>query len=202
MSDHDLKTTETVETPYPNEPMAMKREAPLLLVSSNPGFNHSKNSAPPKLFLGVPSKKAASKEQIEDELFSCVTFSDPRAVFGATTGSILLGRVPSTRRRVHWVGPWPPSTSNNHRCTDAADNHRSVGSDVRATHVRLRRVRLLHAAAPRSPKIESSQIRQMIREENTLLFGRHLLDSAVGRWFPATWRPSLTRSVGRSTLYA
>ena len=32
----------------------------------------------------------------DDELFSCVTFSDTRAVFGATTGSILLGRVPST----------------------------------------------------------------------------------------------------------
>ncbi|EJK58380.1 hypothetical protein THAOC_21505 [Thalassiosira oceanica] len=57
---------------------------------------------------------------------------DTRAVFGATTGSIMLGRVPSTRRRVHWVGPWPPSTSNNHRCTDTADNHRSVCSDVRA----------------------------------------------------------------------
>ncbi|EJK44792.1 hypothetical protein THAOC_36639, partial [Thalassiosira oceanica] len=32
------------------------------------------------------------------------------------------------------------------RCTDAADNHRSVGSDVRATHVRLSRGRLLQAA--------------------------------------------------------
>ncbi|EJK68960.1 hypothetical protein THAOC_09828 [Thalassiosira oceanica] len=85
--------------------------------------------------------RSAMSMSVYDELFSCVTFSDTRAVFGTTTGSILLGRVPSTRRRVHWVGPWPPSTSNNHRCTDAADNHRSVGSDVRATHVRLSRGR-------------------------------------------------------------
>ena len=68
-----------------------------------------------------------------DELFSCVTFSDTRAVFGATTGSILLGRVPSTRRRVHWVGPWPPSTSNNHRCIVG---RRFVRSDVLATQSR------------------------------------------------------------------
>ncbi|EJK56812.1 hypothetical protein THAOC_23225, partial [Thalassiosira oceanica] len=75
-----------------------------------------------------------------------ITFSDPRAVFGATTGSILLGRVPSTRRWAHWVGPWPHSTSNNHRYTDAANNHRSVGSDVHATDLRMSRVRLLQAA--------------------------------------------------------
>ncbi|EJK47692.1 hypothetical protein THAOC_33567, partial [Thalassiosira oceanica] len=41
---------------------------------------------------------------LEDGLFSCVTFSDTRAVFGAMTGYILLDRVPSTtRRRVYWV---------------------------------------------------------------------------------------------------
>ncbi|EJK48313.1 hypothetical protein THAOC_32902, partial [Thalassiosira oceanica] len=62
-----------------------------------------------------------------DELFSCVTFSDTRAVFVATTGSIRLGRVPSARRRVHWVGRRPPSTSNNHRCTVG---RRFVRSDV------------------------------------------------------------------------
>ncbi|EJK75959.1 hypothetical protein THAOC_02300 [Thalassiosira oceanica] len=74
---------------------------------------------------------------------------NPRAVFGETTGSILLGRVPSTRRRVHWVGPWPPSTastSNNHRCIVG---RRFVGSDVLATQSRavfLSRVSLLQAA--------------------------------------------------------
>ena len=68
-----------------------------------------------------------------DELFFCVTFSDTRAVFGATSGSILLGRVPSTRLRVHWVGPWPPSTSNNHRCIVG---RRFVRSDVLATQSR------------------------------------------------------------------
>ncbi|EJK62118.1 hypothetical protein THAOC_17286 [Thalassiosira oceanica] len=73
-----------------------------------------------------PSPDGAGDGGGGDELFFCVTFSDPRAVFGATTGSIftiLLGRLPSIRRRVHLVGPWPPSTSNNHRCTDDADNH-------------------------------------------------------------------------------
>ncbi|EJK73237.1 hypothetical protein THAOC_05149, partial [Thalassiosira oceanica] len=70
-----------------------------------------------------------------DELFSCVTFSDPRAAFEATTGSILPGRVPSARRRVHWAGPWPPSTSNNHRCTVG---RRFIRSDVLAISSRGR----------------------------------------------------------------
>lgn len=63
----------------------------------------------------------------EDELFSCVTLSVTRAVLGALTTLPPLGRVPSARRRVHWAGPWPPSTSNNHRCTV---NCRFVRSDV------------------------------------------------------------------------
>jgi len=96
-------------------------------------------------FLGLVKNKVDQKctqrinalhcptRSVDDELFFCVTFSDTRAVFGATTGSILLGRVPSTRRRVHWVGPWPPSTSNNHRCIVG---RRFVRSDVLATQSR------------------------------------------------------------------
>ena len=75
------------------------------------------------------------KQQMDtqDELFSCVTFSDTGAVIRATTGSILLGRVPSTSRRVHWVSRRPPPTSNIHRCIVG---RRFVGSDVLATQSR------------------------------------------------------------------
>ena len=79
------------------------------------------------------SSLRSSPVRRRDELFFCVTFSDTRAVFGATSGSILLGRVPSTRRRVHWVRPWPPSNSNNHRCIVG---RRFVRSDVLATQSR------------------------------------------------------------------
>ena len=40
------------------------------------------------------------------DFFSCVTLYAPRAMFGALTGSTLLGRVSSMRRRINWVRPW------------------------------------------------------------------------------------------------
>ena len=60
--------------------------------------------------------------------------NDPRATFGALTGSAPFCRVSFMRLRVHRVRPRSPSTSNNHRCTVG---RRFVGSDELTSQSRV-----------------------------------------------------------------
>ncbi|EJK76925.1 hypothetical protein THAOC_01285 [Thalassiosira oceanica] len=85
----------------------------------------------------VAAVVVAGRAGAADELFSCVTFSDTRAVFGAPPGSIMLGQVLKcpllADGAIGSVRGLRRPTSNNHRYIVGC---RFVGSDVLATQSR------------------------------------------------------------------